>query len=418
MTGTTGTAGQVGRSTAVLAAGSLLAALGLSACGSDVAKAATVLRDARATTLTLTDGSTRAAGNGTTVPKGATVTTAPGGSASLVTAGRVVLLGSDTAVSVFDGRRERLRKGLVMVDARKAGDLDLDAGAATVRSARGTLARVERGPLLRIASFRKGATVRATGRRAQVPVPALMQVQVPYGGAPGQVTALGLTRDRWEKRYALALVNSDVALTQLADGLDRDAVSSSAVVRAASFRPAAADERAGQPASERSLGLLLAEAGRGGSAASRYDRIRTYRADGGSWGVVAALVRADVADVSAGLDTVLAPTDQVLAAEPSDGTVDVGGVLGIDPGTGTPDAGPAPSSGPGSSPGPTRSPSPRPSPSGSPDPVQQVVTTVQSLLPTPLPLPLPSVSAVPVAPLVSPSPLLQLDVGGGTLGIG
>src|SRR3954465_4567497 len=123
MGGMTGGVGQIGHSlgrrtyssVAVLAAGSLLAAVGLSACGVDTAKAATVVRDARAATLQLADGSTKPASDGATVPKGAVVSTAPGGSVSLVTAGRVVLLGSDTAVAVRDGRREELRKGLVMI---------------------------------------------------------------------------------------------------------------------------------------------------------------------------------------------------------------------------------------------------------------------------------------------------------------
>jgi hypothetical protein len=102
----TGAVGQIGHSlgrrglssVAVLAAGSLLAAVGLSACGVDVAKASTVVQAARAATLHLPDGASRAADDGTKVPKGATVSTAPGGSVSLVTAGRVVLLGSDSAV--------------------------------------------------------------------------------------------------------------------------------------------------------------------------------------------------------------------------------------------------------------------------------------------------------------------------------
>src|SRR3954471_5844411 len=109
--GMTGGVGQIGHSpgrravtsVAVLAAGSMLAAVGLAACGVDAASAATVVRDARAATLQLADGSTRTAADGATVPKGAVVSTAPGGSASLVTAGRVVLLGSDTAVAVVDG---------------------------------------------------------------------------------------------------------------------------------------------------------------------------------------------------------------------------------------------------------------------------------------------------------------------------
>lgn len=404
-------------SVAVLAAGSLLAAVGLAACGTDVAKADTVLRAVRATTVQLADGSTRPADDGMTVPKGATVTTAPGGSASLVTAGRVVLLGSDTAVAVLDGRREQLRRGLVMIDAREAGDLELDAGAGTVTAKRGAITRVERDALLRVASFRRGVTVRAAGRRATVGVPELRQVQVPYGGLPGRVTALGLTRDSWERRYALDLVTTDVDLTGLADGLDRNAETNSAVSRAlpATFRDDAglAD---GERRSDRTLGYLLAGAARrGGDAEQRYGQVRRLRAEGGSWGVVAAIVDADVPAVSAALDELLAPSEPVLAVEPGTGPIDVGSVFG-EPGqptttTTTPDGpGGSPAPGPTSGPRPTSKPSP--SPSGSPDPVEEVVTTIASLLPTPPP------SAPPGLPLPLPSPLAQVEVGGLTVNLG
>src|SRR5690348_4209868 len=71
---------------AVLAAGSMLAALGLSACGPDVAGATTVLHSPRDATVELVGGESRPATDGMTVPKGATVRTGPGGSASLVAA--------------------------------------------------------------------------------------------------------------------------------------------------------------------------------------------------------------------------------------------------------------------------------------------------------------------------------------------
>jgi len=417
----TGGVGQIGHSparraftsVAVLAAGSLLASVGLSACGTDTAKAATVVRDARAATLQLADGSTRSVTDGTKVPRGAVVSTAPGGSASLVTAGRVVLLGSDTAVAVLDGRREQLRKGLVMVDGRRSGDLQLDAGAATVTTVRGALTRVERDALLRVASFRRTASVRAAGRRARVTVDALHQVQVPYGGLPGRVTALGLTRDTWERRYALDLVTRDIDLGNLAAGLDTNADSTAAVgaVLPASYRTAA-PLQSGEPASEQTLGFLVAKAVHG-DAQRTYDRVRQLREEGGSWGVVATLVGADVAAVSAALDTILAPQQPVLAAEPGSGQVDVGSLIGggLPTGSGGPGAGgsssPAPK--PGSSPVPSRTPSPRPS--SSPDPVDQVVTAVQSLLPTP-PV------AIAPSPSATPSPLLQVDVGGIKVGIG
>src|SRR3954469_6898195 len=182
MTGKSVDVGQTGRSLgssgiAVLAAGSMLAALGLSACGPDVASATTVLHGPRAATVLLAGGAERAASDGMTVPKGATVRTAAGGSAALVAAGPTVLLGSQTAVTVVDGGREQLRQGLVMVDARRSPGLSLEAGAATVTTRRGGLARVERGVLLRAASFARTLTVRATGRKAAATVDALHQVQ-------------------------------------------------------------------------------------------------------------------------------------------------------------------------------------------------------------------------------------------------
>ena len=402
-------------SVAVLAAGSLLASVGLSACGTDTAKAATVVRDARAATLRLADGTTKPAADGATVPKGAVVSTAPGGSVSLVTAGRVVLLGSDTAVAVLDGRREQLRRGLVMVDGRRAGDLQLDAGAATVTTTRGSLTRVERDALLRVASFRRGASVRAAGRKARVTVDALHQVQVPYGGLPGRVTALALTRDTWERRYALDLVTRDVDLTNLAAGLDANPDSTAAVgaVLPASFR-SAVPLQAGEPGSEQTLAFLVARAAHS-DAGRTYADVRRYREEGGSWGVVASLVGAEVGAVSAALDGILAPSEPVLAGEPGSGPVDVGGLLGgsLSTGSGGGDGSAQSPASPRPTRGPTPSRTPSPRPSSSPDAVDQVVSTVQSLLPTP-----PAVQVAPPSPSASPSPLLQVDLGGIKVGVG
>ncbi|MBK5308125.1 MAG: hypothetical protein JJD92_15675 [Frankiaceae bacterium] len=397
----TGRAGHLGRpagrgmtATAVLAAGSMLAALGLSACGPDVAKASTVLRAARSATVDLPNGSTRPATAGMTVPNGATVRTAEGGSATLVAAGRSVLLGSATAVTVVDGEREQLRRGLVMVDARRAPALSLAAGAATVRTPRGGLARVERGVLLRAASFRGTVTVRATGRRAEADVERLKQVQVPDGGVPGRVTPLALTRDGWERRYALDLVTADINLGVLADGLDRDAGSRAAVLRVlpVSFSSSPA---AGQSPTEAALAYVVAKA-----AGAKPEDVRTWRADGGSWGVVAALAGADVADVSAALDSILEPADDGPAVALGNGGLPGPSTGGSQGPTGGPS--PAPSPQPGGRP----SSRPTPSPSPSSDPVDDVVTTVTGLLPTPPPSPL------AILPSPSGSPLISVRVGG------
>jgi hypothetical protein len=417
MTGTMGRGGQIGRlpvsGLAALAAGSLIAALGLSACGSDPARADTVLRDPRAATVVLADGTTRAATAGMTVPKGATVRTEPGGSAALVAAGRSVLLGAGTAVTVVDGARERLDSGLVLVDARHAPGVAIDAGSATVSAGSGSLARVERGALLRAVAYRHDLHVRPTGRRSDVAVDALHQVQVPDGGLPGAETPIALTRgDTWERSYVLDLVTADADLTKVAAGLDGNPASSAAVLSAvpASYL-ASAPAAAGEKPSETALAFVIADAAK---KPAEFAQVRQGREQGGSWGVVAAIFNADLAAVSAALDTVLNPTEGPAVLAAANGPV---------PGTTTRTAAPAPGAGPGTTPStspasagstPGKRPSPRPSASPSPasDPVSQVVTTVTGLLPTPTPV------AVPLAPLASPSPLVSLTVGGLGVSVG
>lgn len=422
MTGISTRSGQAGRpadrrvtATAVLAASSLLAGLGLSACGSDPARASTVLRSARAVTLELAGGGTRAGTVGMTVPRGATVRTAPGGSAALSAAGRTVLLGGSSAVTVLDGEHEQLRQGLVLVDARRAAGLTLDAGPATVQTPGGGVSRVERGALLRAASYRKQLRVRATGRRATADVPALRQVQVPDGGLPGRVTPLVLTpHDAWERSVALDLVTADAELVALADGLDRNPTSGSAVVRAIpSAYVAAAPPVRGEPRSETALAYVLARATRRPAPAG-FSQVRGLREDGGSWGVVAAIVGADVAAVSAALDAVLNPTEgpAVLAA----GGGGPQGPLGPLLGGGGPTPGQPADRSPGQ-PGRPGSGSPRPTPSPTPtsDPVKDVVTTVTGLLPSPTPTP---VITQPVPPSPTPSPLVVVHLPGVTATVG
>jgi hypothetical protein len=410
MTGKSFDAGQAGRwlrgrtseipsGVAVLAAGSMLAGLALSACGPDVASASTVLRSPRAATVELEGGESRPGTDGMAVPNGATVRTAPGGSASLVAAKRTVLLGSATAVTVTDGAREQLRQGLVFIDARRAPGIAIAAGAATVTASRGALARVERGVLLRAASFRGTLRVQATGRRGSAAVDALHQVQVPDGGRPGRKTPLALTHDRWEQRYALGLVTADTDLVALADGLDKDPVASTAVLSVLPASYTGSSTVAGATPSDSALAFVVAKA-----AGASAETVRGWRADGGSWGVVAALAHADVKAVGAALDALLNPGGGgVLAAPTGPGTTAT---------TGTGRGAPVVAASPNAGYHPTRKPSPRPSPSASTDPVQDVVTTVTHLLPTPTPTPV----TQPLGP--SPSPLIRVGVGGVGVSVG
>src|SRR5207253_1994025 len=144
------------------------------------------------------------------------------------------------------------------------------------------------------------------------PVDQLHQVQVPDGGLPGRVTPLALTRDSWERRYALDLVTADADLSALADGLDRDAASGTAVLDAvpSSYTASTAP---GEARSETALAFVVARAAKD-SSGSLFERIRGWREDGGSWGVVAVLAGADVAAVSAALDAILSPTSAPVLA--------------------------------------------------------------------------------------------------------
>lgn len=408
MAGMKGTGGQVGQSrlprgplvvgTAVLAVLTLIAGVVLAARGPDISRAATILSDPRAVTLTLADGSTSRPTQRTEVPPGATVRTAPGGSATLASAQRLVLLGADSAVTVLDGSRQRLLRGLVMVDARRTGELALDAGAATVSTPRGSLVRVERSVLLRVASFRGAPSVRAAGRKATAEVTALHQVQVPFGGLPGRVTALALTRDSWERRFAQSLVTSDVDLSRLADALATDATVRAAVAVPASFTAAAPaeDDRPGETA----LSAVLARsADRPGP--QTYAEVRELRREGGSWGVVAALVGADVATVSAALDGDVEPGGPVLAAPLPDPDATQPVVAAPAPTT-QPDQTPSRAPGRGANPTPVPT-SPPPSTPPPADPVGQVVEAVVSALPAPVRTLLPSSplpKAEPLAPVV------------------
>lgn len=412
----------------------LLAAVGVAALRSDTASAATVLREAAGAQLVLEDGRRRAAVAGERVPAGATVELPGPGQAVLVTRDREVHLAQASSVRVVDGARQDLRSGTAFVDAADAPGLELTVDAGTVTVRRGALVRVDTGLLPRVGVLRRqgrgpGAEVRAAGRRTAALVPAYHQVQVPRGGLPGTVTALRLTEgDAYERLLAADLVAADGYLNATGDTLATSAAQG-AVVQAA-----LRTDVPGVPADRESgIGYLVATAADGGVAA-RFPQVRALRDEGGSWGPVAAIVGASVAEVGARLDALLGPAAVALAdgEDPLDLTADLG-LGGSGPAAGGPaagsaatdPAGPAGSRAPGGANrdggddgdddgGPTRPPPPPPSPSPllpsplppPPDPlraVDEVVDTVLELVADP---PLPAVSP---SPSPSPTPLLPLD---------
>ena len=336
--------------------------------------------------LTLSDGTQVTAVDGMRVPNGATVRTGVGGAATVTTAGREVLLGAKTTLVVVDGLRERLDRGQLIVDSRGAPRLALTTRAGLADVPEDALVRVENGPVLRLGVFTGGASLTAAGRQATTKVPALYQLKVPYGGFAGDPRPLTLTDDAWEQQLAAELVNADRDLNALARGLRGTAGVTVLEAAPVALRrvPATTRDRG-----ERALSVAVAQASRrSGGLADTLGFVQTSRDEGGSWGVVAALVQARVTAVSALLDTVLAPpgtTPPPVLAGPTPG---LPGLLSPSPSPG----GPSSTRSTGASPTPSRSKSPSPRPSGaSPttDPLGDLVTAVTDLLsPTTTPTPL------------------------------
>lgn len=410
-----------------LLAGVLLTAVGVAALRTDTASAETVLARGADAVVELPDGTSRPAVEGERVPLGATVRAGRTG-AELRTREREVHLGADTGVTVLDGVRQVLRSGFVLVDASDAPGLELRTDAGTVTSSDDSLVRVDGGPLVRVGVLRGDeAAVRAVDRRATTQVDTYFQVQVPRGGLPGSATPFVLSPgDEYEAKLASDLVAADTALNALASRLDAQGRVGQVVLSSLREQVAPAADALG---SEHALGYLIAAAAPDDAAlAARYERVRSLRSAGGSWGIVAAIVDAGVGRVGAALDALLDPgTVPVVAG----GTLDVGAALGL--GSGGSDSDAASGDGPGSD-GPdsggrsdtrddgdggTGTTSPTPSPTAGPtQPVEEAVTTVVEtildLLPSPspssLPLlpPVPLQVTVPVAP--SPSSLLPVDV--------
>lgn len=406
---------------AVLLAGVLLSAVGVAALRSDTASADTVLQTGPDAVLVLADGGSRPAVEGEKVPPGTTVRAGRAG-ATLVTRGREVLLGGDTVVTVVDGARQSLERGFVMVEAADAPGLDVRTAAATVTAPEDALVRIETGPLTRIGVLRGNpAQVRPTGRRSTTVVPTFYQVQVPAGGLPGAAGPYVLTPDdRYERELAGDLVRADADLRALASRLDAGGAAGTVVL--ASLREAVPADRSSAtraPASERALGYLIATASPlAGELQARYADVRELRRDGGSWGIVAAIVRASVPGVASALNTLLEPMPAPVLAG---GPLDAENVLGLIGADSPPDGGgqepadtddpsapvaprPQPTGGPQPPPPPTSEPTQPPAPTDPvTDVVDTVVDTVLDLVGTPSPAP-------DARPTASPVPLLEVDL--------
>jgi hypothetical protein len=400
----------------------LLGAVVVAALQSTTASAATVLQRGGGAVAELSDGSVVALTVGDEVPRGATVRAGRDG-AVLRTRGRDTWLGGNAQVTVVDGARQRLRFGLVMVDARRGPALALTTAAAEVTTPGGAVSRVEDGGLVRVGAYSGDAVdVRAADRQTTVSVAPLYQVQVAEGRLPGRTTPLVLTPgDPYERALAMSLVAADEALDDIASRIDADARPGTVVLEAvAADVPAAAAPAPGAPRSEQALAYLLARAAEGDALDDRYATVRGLRDDGGSWGVVAAIVSAEVSEVAGLLDVLLAPASEPVLAgdEPGAGAPSLADLLAGDVpadgsagSDGSGDGDTAPPSGPPPS-GPPPSDEPPPPPPPGPvdtvtETVEAVVDTVLGLLPEPPTSDDPTTTtdpALPVDPTPSPSP--------------
>lgn len=385
----------------------------------DPATADTYVVSAVNAAVVLADGRTVDAVPGARVPEGAVLRTgtcgtagAPRacGAAQLRTAGRDVYLGADSALLVVDGVHQSLSRGLAMVDSRGGARLDLSTRAGILTVGEGALVRVELGTLfLRAGTFNGDVRLAALGRQVTTSVPALHQVRVPYVGLPLAPTVLTLTGDAWEERLAGPLVAADRDLVRLAAALRGTQGWTVLAVAPAALR---VESVATGDVGESALAVAVADAAQAdGSPAQRLAEVRQSRDEGGSWGVVAALVAAHVADVSRVLDGWL---DEPEGSGPVDaaGNPDLGVLLG------SPQPTPAPSAvrPTGAGPTPTTSASPTSTPtatssSSPPTVVGGLVNVVGDLLTavTELLLPAPSPSGSPTSPIPG--------VDGGVIGV-
>lgn len=343
----------------------------------DPATADTLLSGVRAAAVELPDGSVVDARDGMVVPAGARVRTGATGGAVLETQGRAVLLGALTTVRLADGVHQSLERGQVLVDAKDGPRLELGTRAGLAAVPEGGQARVETGPVLRLGVFRKEASLTSPGRQATTTVQDLHQMLAPYAGRPGSPTALALLDDEWEERIAPDLVTADRDLKALARGLS--GATATNVLQAAPIALRSVPPTTADPG-EQALSVALAQASRlDSSVDDTLRRVQSLRAEGGSWGVVAALVRARVTAVSAVLDGVLSPGSAPPPVQAGD-QPDLPGLLGSTP---SPSASRSGSGGPPrptrTQASPTRTPTTSP-PTTGPTPVNDLVTQIGGIL--------------------------------------
>jgi hypothetical protein len=356
------------------------AAAGVAGCGSaPLADAPTTLRVAHDVSVVRAGGGQVPGTVGMILRRGDEILTGSHGSATLATRDRSVFLAARSALRVGDGAHQSLQRGSVLVDAVHGDGETVGLAGYRVSVADGAATRVDAGVAMRVGSLAGRARVTAPGG-ATLAVPALSQAMLGGDTVPSGTTALHLTDDAAEAAAAPALVRDDLLLLDLARGLDGSGASAAGTVQAAWEQGAgratvarrAALRTRGTDLSDRVLPVAIARAAGGGATAADYAAAVRWRAQGGSWGVIAH--RLGVAASGAaneltalerlprgGLQRVVAAALAATVASRPGGTAAPGG--GSHPSAHpTPGTSQPPAPGSGGSP----APSPAPSPSGGP----------------------------------------------------
>jgi hypothetical protein len=260
-----------------------------------VAKAATTLSAVHHASLVSPSGSVTAARDGQRVPNGYVVRTSRGGTADLVTRGRVVHVGdgrTSAAVAVVNGAHQQLRTGSAVVDAQHGPGLTMDVAGDVLTVPDHSATEATRSVSVLVGSLVGPAALTNSSARA-LTISALYQVEVSGDALPTRSTPLYLTDSAAEHAVAPTLVDADLSLQELARGIDQGGPGTSSVIEASWSHPTL-PLPAGTPRSEHVMPIVIADSTNGDSASdgaqTRYNQVLTWRGQGGSWAVVVGLL--------------------------------------------------------------------------------------------------------------------------------
>jgi hypothetical protein len=243
---------------------------------------------------------------GQRVPSNYVIRTAANGSAELITRGRVVYVGGNghaAAVAVTDGAHQQLRTGVAVVDAQHGPGVVLDVAGDSLSVPDGSAVEAMRSVYVTAGSLVGPSTLTNSSART-VMIPPLYQAVVSGDALPTRTTPLALSDSPAEAAVVPALVSADQRLRQLAAGIDNSGPTLGRVVLTSWTRhDVTVPLPAGTPRSEQVLPIVIADATSGfKDAQDRYNRVLLWRSQGGSWGVVLAILNGSESTVAAAFD--------------------------------------------------------------------------------------------------------------------